>query len=115
MGKRDAPHFITEYYTERGKVELMIPTDATDDDFSLLRDMLDLIEAKFKRRADLKTEPQNLVKTSSISQDSHEIAKDEPQTECPFDDAIPCEWVNCPNSTDCPYKPKDEPQTERSE
>ena len=94
MGKRDAPHFITEYYTERGKVELMIPTDATDDDFSLLRDMLDLIEAKFKRRADRKTEP---------------------QTECPFDDAIPCEWVNCPNSTDCPYKPKDEPQTERSE
>lgn len=38
--------------------------------------------------------------------------KIEPQTEeCPFDDAIPCEWVNCPNSTDCPYKP----QTERSE
>lgn len=30
--------------------------------------------------------------------------------ECPFDDTIPCEWVNCPNSTDCPYKP----QTERS-
>jgi hypothetical protein len=24
---------------------------------------------------------------------------------CPFDDDIPCEWVNCPNSkTDCPWK-----------
>ena len=45
----------------------------------------------------------------------HYEPKTEPQTEkCPFDDAIPCEWVNCPNSTDCPYKPKDEPQTERS-
>ena len=25
-----------------------------------------------------------LVKTSSISQDSHKIAKDEPQTDCPW-------------------------------
>lgn len=38
--------------------------------------------------------------------------KTEPQTEkCPFDDPIPCEWVNCPNSSNCPYKTKDEPQT----
>lgn len=36
----------------------------------------------------------------------------EPQTEkCPFDDPIPCEWVNCPNSSNCPYKTKDKPQT----
>ena len=41
--------------------------------------------------------------------------KTEPQTaDCPFDDAIPCEWVNCPNSTNCPYKPKTEPQTDCS-
>ena len=41
-----------------------------------------------------------------------ETATDKPQTaECPFDDPIPCEWVNCPNSTDCPYKQKTEPQT----
>ena len=57
MGKRDASHFITEYYTEGGKVELMIPTDATDDDFALLKDMLALVEAKIKKRANRKTEP----------------------------------------------------------
>ena len=56
MGKRDASHFITEYYTECGKVELMIPTDATDDDFALLKDILALVEAKMKQRSDRKTE-----------------------------------------------------------
>lgn len=43
----------------------------------------------------------------SIKRLLKEIA-DTPQTEqgkCPFDDPIPCEWVNCPNSkTDCPWK-----------
>ena len=75
MGKRDASHFITEYYTEGGKVELMIPTDATDDDFALLREMLDLIEAKLKRRADRKTEP--------FDKDINALCKTEPQTEIP--------------------------------
>lgn len=28
----------------------------------------------------------------------------EPKEKCPFDDPIPCEWVNCPNSTDCAWK-----------
>lgn len=41
--------------------------------------------------------------------------EDEPQIEkCPFDDPIPCEWV-CTEYSKCKYKPKDEPQTERSE
>ena len=41
--------------------------------------------------------------------------KTEPQTEeCPFDDNIPCEWV-CTEYGKCKYKPKTEPQTERSE
>ena len=72
MGKRDAPHFITEYYTERGKVELMIPTDATDDDLALLKDILALVEAKLKRRADRKTEP-TISKMEQV---------EEPQTDC---------------------------------
>lgn len=36
--------------------------------------------------------------------------KDEPQTEeCPFYDAIPCEWV-CTEYGKCKYKPKTKPQ-----
>ena len=38
--------------------------------------------------------------------------KTEPQrAECPFDDAIPCEWV-CTEYGKCKYKPKTEPQTD---
>ena len=38
----------------------------------------------------------------------------EPQrAECPFDDAIPCEWV-CTEYGKCKYKPKTEPQTDCS-
>ena len=38
----------------------------------------------------------------------------EEKAECPFDDKIPCEWV-CTEFGNCKYKPKTEPQTERSE
>ena len=42
--------------------------------------------------------------------------KTEPQLaeKCPFDDSLPCEWV-CTEYGKCKYRPKDEPQTERSE
>ena len=56
--------------------------------------------------ADRKTEP--------LDKDINVRSKTEPQTEeCPFDDAIPCEWV-CTEYGNCKYK-KDEPQTERSD
>ena len=42
--------------------------------------------------------------------------KTEPQLteKCPFDDSLPCKWV-CTEYGKCKYRPKDEPQTERSE
>ena len=44
----------------------------------------------------------------------HDRALTEPQrAECPFDDAIPCEWV-CTEYGKCKYKPKTEPQTDCS-
>lgn len=54
--------------------------------------------------APIEGEPQTETSTNSEKLQ----LTDEPQTEqgkCPFDDPIPCEWVNCPNSkTDCPWK-----------
>ena len=45
-----------------------------------------------------------------------QIEQTEPQLteKCPFDDSLPCEWV-CTEYGKCKYRPKDEPQTERSE
>ena len=46
----------------------------------------------------------------------HIAEQTEPQLaeKCPFDDSLPCEWV-CTEYGKCKYRPKDEPQTERSE
>jgi len=131
MSKRDAPHFITEYYTERGKVELMIPTDATDDDFNLLRELIMVIEKELKRRADLKTEPQircpkcgrtdyikNLEKDFGVKDDifkykcinCNTYIKDEPTTEdCDYCKMTHKYWYE--HCGICKHKPKDEPQT----
>ena len=40
--------------------------------------------------------------------EKHKAEQTEPSTEedakCPFEDPIPCEWVGCPNSKDCPWR-----------
>ena len=59
-----------------------------------------------------------LAKSLRYSQDSHEIAKDEPQRDCDK-----CKWYDtglCWSKIDsddhaCHYEPKDEPQTERED
>ena len=33
-----------------------------------------------------------------------EPSAEEEKVKCPFNDPIPCEWINCPKSTDCPWK-----------
>lgn len=53
-----------------------------------------------------------LLSDADATQAWYEAVKDEPQTEeCPFDDAIPCEWV-CTEYGKCKYKPKTEPQND---
>ena len=105
MGKREASHFITEYYTEGGKVELMIPTDATYDDFALLKDILAIVETKLKQRADRNSSE----KPNNFDKDINVRSKTEPQT-CsvngrPYSECGRCEHFKCT---------ADEPQTERS-
>lgn len=63
-----------------------------------------------------------LVKTSSISRGSHEIAKDEPHTDDYKKHCVFCKWVyepnvcgRCRNMNLFADAIEDEPQTERSE
>lgn len=89
--------FYTSYDTEKGRVILQIPTDATTDDMALIQDMLNLIKAVLdKRRADT---PQ--MDCSTCKYDDAEWFEGNCD-DCVCGNGKPSNYV--PKQTDCPWK-----------
>lgn len=87
--------------------------DGDEEAMNLLNNMKGSIENKIRAVYNLgyqrgykvgRNDSVQFLERALMDMTEYRAEQTEPKEKCPFDDPIPCEWINCPKQTDCAWK-----------